>query len=248
MLLPPCETNGRFKNIEFILRKFGIEMDYNIVAESNPINQLENNEGVQDPRYFRVEYTPATDEFTEDLTTDVNYAITNGIYIPGISNARSMTQLPDNQFENNGNFEVSSIVRNIVNAESKYTTESTAMGGDAETAAIANEKLSNVQLDFGFYSYNKSTGGKLFTIGSADMIDNDKVTYDVSGTQFLTIISNTWLRDIDINMGIGNKSNAYDTMEFADAEDAKRVMTYTTVLPIAIIIFGIIVWLKRRHA
>ena len=248
MLLPPCETNGRFKNIEFILRKFGIEMDYNIVAESNPINQLENNEGVQDPRYFRVEYTPATDEFTEDLTTDVNYAITNGIYIPGISNARSMTQLPDNQFENNGNFEVSSIVRNIVNAESKYTTESTAMGGDAETAAIANEKLSNVQLDFGFYSYNKSTGGKLFTIGSADMIDNDKVTYDVSGTQFLTIISITWLRDIDINMGIGNKSNAYDTMEFADAEDAKRVMTYTTVLPIAIIIFGIIVWLKRRHA
>lgn len=248
MLLPPCETNGRFKNIEYILRKFGIEMDYNIVAESNPINQLENNEGVQDPRYFRVEYTPATDEFTEDLTTDVNYAITNGIYIPGISNARSMTQLPDNQFENNGNFEVSSIVRNIVNAESKYTTESIAMGGDAETAAVANEKLSNVQLDFGFYSYNKSTGGKLFTIGSADMIDNDKVTYDVSGTQFLTIISNTWLRDIDVDMGIGNKSNAYDTMEFADAEDAKRVMTYTTALPVAIIIFGIIVWLKRRHA
>lgn len=248
MLLPPCETNGRFKNIEYILRKFGIEMDYNIVAESNPINQLENNEGVQDPRYFRVEYTPATDEFTEDLTTDVNYAITNGIYIPGISNARSMTQLPDNQFENNGNFEVSSIVRNIVNAESKYTTESIAMGGDAETAAVANEKLSNVQLDFGFYSYNKSTGGKLFTIGSADMIDNDKVTYDVSGTQFLTIISNTWLRDIDVDMGIGNKSNAYDTMEFADAEDAKRVMTYTAALPVAIIIFGIIVWLKRRHA
>ena len=259
MLLPPCDTNGRFKNIEYILRKFGIEMDYNIVAESTPLNQLENTEGVQDPHFFRVEYTPATDEFTEDLTTDVNYAVNTGICIPGISNARSMTQLPDNQFENTGNFEVSSIVRNIMNTNEKYSTRSTAMGGDTDTAVIANEQLNNVQLDFGFYSYNKSTGGKLFTIGSADMIDDSMIIYDdvkktqyvhpyISGTNLLATMSNTWLKDIDVDIGIGNKSNSYDTMEFADASDAKRVMTYTSALPIAIIVFGIIVWLKRRHA
>ena len=80
------------------------------------------------------------------------------------------------------------------------------------------------------------------------MIDNDGVTYDVSGTQFLTLLSNTWLKDIDVDMGIGNKSNAYDTLEFADAKAAKKVMVKTTVLPISIMIFGILVWLKRRHA
>lgn len=248
MLLPPCETKGRFENIEYILRKFGIEIDYNIVADSNPVNQLENRESVQDPYFFKVEYPPKTDEFTEDLTTDLNYALSKGIYKNGISNARSMTQLPDNQFENNGNFEVSSIIRNISDTSGKYTTESKAMGGDEETAVYANDKLSGVQLDFGFYSYNKSTGGKLFTIGSSDMIDNDGVTYDVSGTQFLTLLSNTWLKDIDVDMGIGNKSNAYDTLEFADAKAAKKVMVKTTVLPISIMIFGILVWLKRRHA
>lgn len=248
MLLPPCETEGRFENIEYILRKFGIEMDYNIVAETNPTNQLQNRESVQDPYFFSVVYPPKTDDFTEDLTTDINYMISKGAYKSGISHARSMTQLPDNQFENNGNFEVSSVIRNIANTSGSYTTESKAMGGDAETAAYANDKLSNVQLDFGFYSYNKSTGGKLFAVGSSDMIDNDGVTYDVSGTQYLTIFSNTWLKDIDVDMGIGNKSNAYDTLEFADAKAAKKVMGMTTILPISIMLFGILVWLKRRHA
>ena len=49
-------------------------------------------------------------------------------------------------------------------------------------------------------------------------------------------------------MGIGNKATAYDYMEFKDEKEAKHVMALTAILPVAILIFGILVWIKRRHA
>ncbi|MBQ9898868.1 MAG: GldG family protein [Ruminococcus sp.] len=249
MLLAPCETEGRFNNIEYLLAKFELGMDYNIVTESYSGNQFHNSNDEQVPNFFRVEFTPFNSEFTQDLTTDINYMIDQGAYIPGISNTRSLYMLSTDTEA----IEKSEIIENVQNSlTGEYTTVSTAMGGDSETVA-ANSELSGINLDFGYYSYNKITGAKLIAIGSADIINSDledenRVSLYVSGSQYLTIFSNTWLYDGDVEMGIGNKVTSYDHMDFENAKDAESVLAIIIIVPIAVALIGVAVWLKRRYA
>ena len=73
-LIDPCDTKGRFYNIEAIMEKFGLILDYNIVTETTPANMLDDPDQNQNENYFRVEYPAGSrynDEFTQDLTSDL---------------------------------------------------------------------------------------------------------------------------------------------------------------------------------
>ncbi len=251
MILPPCETQGRFENIEYLLAKFELGMDYNLVREKNTDYIIKSDEENSDEssiklddRFFRVSYPAKSDEYTEDLTTDINELVTNGIYISGIGNTRSFSEITSESEM----IEKASVIENLPPAQdsSDYTTISEPMGGDDETAELAEQK-SNIPLVLGYYSYNKQTGAKLFVIGSDEPIIDD-VTETVLGTRALTLFSNTWLYDSDIDMGIGAKSNSYDTMTFADGNDASRTIQLFIIIPVIFALAGVAVWLKRRYA
>ena len=64
----------------------------------------------------------------------------------------------------------------------------------------------------------------------------------------LTLFSNTWLYNSDIDMGIGAKSNSYDTLTFDDADDAARTIRLFFIIPALFGLAGLAVWLKRRYA
>jgi len=252
ILAGPCDTEGRFKNFDKLLKTYGLEMDYNIVSEGSPSNQFKDHDDVQNPNYFRVTFPLKTDDFTQDLTTDLNTLIYKKLRVAGIYNTRSFGLLPESQY-NAEKIEVCSIIRNSADSEGNYSTVSKAMGGDKDTQDYANNKLNNKELDLGFYAYDRISGGKLFVVGSNDIIDSNLEpkylsSEDEYASKWLVIFANTWLFDNDVQMGIGNKVTAYDTMEFKDASEAKRLMGLTALLPAAILLFGICVWLKRRHA
>ncbi len=254
ILAGPCETEGRFKNIDTLLKNYGIEMDYNIISETSPSNQFNDNNDVQNPNYFRMSVVPKTDDFTQDLTTDLMTVIAANYNVSGIYNTRSFGQLPETQYDS-ASIEVCSLLRNYAAPATDgsdavyYTTVSKAMGGDEDTKKYANTKLSNTQLDLAFYAYHRVNGSKLFVIGSNDIIDSTLAPKDDEyASKTLVTFANTWLYDNDIQMGIGNKVTAYDTMNFKNADEAKRVMGITAILPASILLFGIAVWLKRRHA
>ena len=251
MLLAPSDTDGRFNNIEDILADYGIIMDYNVVTETSAANQLQDKNYEQNENFMRVEYPAATGDFSEDLTTEINYLVENGEYIAGIAGARSFAQMSEVSFENASKVEVSPIIRNVSSYDSDgnevYSTKSTPMGGDATTQAEA-EKLSGIQLDYGYYALDRVTGAKLIVTGSTDIIDKDAIAPSLSATQMLLTFSNTWLYDSDISMGIGNKLNAYDSMTFEDAGHAKKVLASIIIIPLALAAAGVIVWLRRRHA
>lgn len=245
MILPPCETEGRFENIEYLLAKFEIGMDYNLIREKNSDWQYRNLDSEQDDRYFRVSYPSKADDYTEDLTTDINQLVTDGMYIAGIANTRSFSELSSSSEM----IEKASIIENLPPSmdSTDYTTISEAMGGDEQTAEQAKEK-SNVPLVLGYYSYNKQTGAKLYVIGSDDALDDDRVTISIYGTRVMTLFSNTWLSDSDIDMGIGTKSNSYDIMTFEDGDDASRTINLFIIIPVVFALAGVAVWLKRRYA
>lgn len=251
-LLAPCETEGRFSNIEYLLEKFGISMDYNIVTESKSIYQLENREGEQNEYYFYVEYPEIanSDEnvTTVDLTSELNTLISKGEYVNGISNTRSFALLPETSITNAANLERNAVIVNVADESSSYSTVSHAMGGDDITAANAENNLNGIGLAFGYYSLDKVSGGKMLVTGSTDIIDNDMISSSVSGSETLLLFSNTWLYDTDVQMGIGNKETAYDTISFTDSKHAESILGLIIIVPIVVALVGVIVWLRRRHA
>lgn len=249
MILPPCETPGRFTNLEYLLEKFELTMDYNIIKEKNSQYQLQNLDSEQDPLFFRVTYPAAGEDNTEDLTTDINTLISNGTYVAGISNARSFSEISSDT----AMIEKYPVIENLPNAdpstsmEFQYTAESIGFGGDSSTAQAAEEKTDNF-LAMGYYSFNKQTGSKLWVIGSDDVISDERVTLFTYGTREMTLFSNTWLYDSDVDMGIGTKSNSYDYMHFENGEQAEKTLRIFTIVPIIIALCGVAVWLKRRYA
>ena len=80
------------------------------------------------------------------------------------------------------------------------------------------------------------------------MIDDNTLTYATYGTRMLTLFSNTWLYNSDIDMGIGAKSNSYDTLQFKDADAAAKTIRFFFIIPVVFALAGLAVWLKRRYA
>ena len=80
------------------------------------------------------------------------------------------------------------------------------------------------------------------------MIDSDEVAPAVNGAGTLTLFSNTWLYTIEDEIGIGNKVTAVDSMTFKDANEATTAIALTVIIPLAVAVIGVAVWLKRRHA
>ncbi|MBP5582248.1 MAG: Gldg family protein [Ruminococcus sp.] len=262
--IDPCDTKGRFTNIEAVMEEFGLILDYNIVTETTPANMMENPDQVQDENFIRVEYPAGANagaELTQDLTEDIN-TLVNGSnqFQPGISYTRSLTEIPEDAFPGASYIERSPIVKNTTGLDGSYTTVSKAMGGDDITAKEANEKLSGMSLDFGYYSYNKKSGAKLIVFGTTAPIDTvvctpsveipaDKVKpASTSATRMLMVFTNTWLYDSDIQFGVGNKINAYDYMRFDSASDATKTIVSLFILPVIIAVIGLAVWLKRRNS
>lgn len=244
MLLSPCDTEGRFENIEYLLAKFEIGMDYNIIKEKNAKWQLQDLESKQSEYYFTVSYPYKSEDYTEDLTTELNDLVASGTYTAGVSNIRSFYELTSS----GAMIEKASIIENLPTAmdSEEYTTISEPWGGDDITSAEARKK-SNQPLSMGYYSYNKQTGAKLIVIGCDEPIDNS-LNLKTFGTRRLAIFSNTWLYSSDVDLGIENKFNSYDTMTFADGKEASRTIKLFFVVPVIVALFGLCVWLKRRNA
>ena len=271
-LLDPCDTKGRFDNIEKIMEEFGLILDYNIVTESSPQNMLYDPNKQQNENFIRVEYPAGSQynsEFTQDLTSDLNMILSGAnaegsnqktTLIAGISYPRSLTEIPEDTFPKAAYVERSPIITNTTDGNGDYSTVSKSMGGDETTAKEADEKLSGIKLEFGYYSYNKQNNSKLIVIGTTAPIDDVVCTPTVelsqdsdnvsstSGTRTLIVFSNTWLYDSEIQFGVGNKINSYDRMIFKDSKDATGVIAILYIIPAVIAAFGVFVWLRRRNS
>ncbi len=246
--MAPVDSDVIFTNIEDILEQYEIEMQYNVVEESNPEYILNNNEGESDPRILRVDYPQVTEEYTVDLTTAINSLISSEGLVGGISNSRTFTFFDaDSEF-----IEKTSIIDNMstinsITGEYSYTAQSVPFGGNKDTAEKA-ESLSGQLLSMGCYSFNKQTGSKIIAIGTTDVLDSEAITLSCAVSQQLVQNSLIWLFNSDYEMNIGSKISSYDYMSFDNADHAENVMKIFTIVPFCLAAVGVIVWLKRRHS
>lgn len=90
---------------------------------------------------------------------------------------------------------------------------------------------------------------KLAVFGNADFLDDTHLQdsrYIVAVYLYLSTIS--WMYDTDVDMGIDSKSTVYDEISLPDANSARSLMIVFAALPVAIIIIGVGVWVKRRNS
>lgn len=263
--MAPIEDNIRFTNIEKILIKYDIDMQYNIVEETNPNNLLSStsiqNSMAQeesdtadipsDPRTFMVDYTPTTDSFTEDLTSDIISLVEDEGLIGGISNTRTFTGIASTS----SFIEKSPIIQTVYNQDEilgvgGYSAISVPYGGDEDTAKYA-ESLNGTYgsaLYPGFYSYNKQNGSKVIAIGTTDVLDMNSMSPSIMMSYQLVQNSLIWLFDSNYDMNIGTKSASFDYMSFPSDKEATSALRIFVIVPICIAVVGLLVWLKRRHS
>lgn len=241
--IAPVDSDGRFENIEEILEDYELGIDYNIVKETASERMLNNRDYEQDEYVFQTTFTEATEEYTVDLTAEMIDLVEAGGLVSGISNTRSLYQIPTSS----GFIEKSSILTNVSDDTLGYTTVVESLGGDA-SAMTENDLLNNIQLELGFYSLNKQTNSKLILFGTTDLLDEEAISASVSVTQQLVLNTVVWLYNSDIDMEIGSKERAFDYMSFSSAEKAEATLRIFTIVPICIAFIGLFVWLKRRHS
>ncbi len=262
--MSPNKETTRYTNIESIMGDFGIAMDYDIVRETS--SDLYFDE--EDPYTFRVSLVAADEESGEiDITSGLADLVNSGIR-PIMSDTRSFYMLDQPA---DTSLKYGSLMQTAANTTDDFGNRaSTAVGEkygyidpDAEEnmkevqvgdTTIRNVVVNNTVLDLAMYSTSTlRSDAKIMVMGNAEFIDDATMQDDTKNSQMiipvnlmLAVFSWMYDSDLDIDMHIDDKENRHDSMEFASENDANATAVVLAVVPAAVGLIGLGVWLKRR--
>lgn len=217
-------------NIDAFLAEWGIEVGSGVVGETNN-NNLASGTTLYAMRNFIAE---------NDYSTDVSQ-----LSLPVISyNARPVNLLFDN--------------RSNVSTTALLTTEDTAfiltdemqeLAQSGVEPEIVNGSYNTMALSskYTFDSDNNQVTSNLLVYGSSDMLDEGLTgtTYYNNGDYFVSIVNTMVGKNSGITIVAKDLSAATFDTDVAKATTAFWV--FIILIPAAILITGIVIWLRRRH-
>lgn len=217
-------------NIDAFLAEWGIEVGSGVVGETNN-NNLASGTTLYAMRNFIAE---------NDYSTDVSQ-----LSLPVISyNARPVNLLFDN--------------RSNVSTTALLTTEDTAfiltdemqeLAQSGVEPEIVNGSYNTMALSskYTFDSDNNQVTSNLLVYGSSDMLDAGLTgtTYYNNGDYFVSIVNTMVGKNSGITIVAKDLSAATFDTDVAKATTAFWV--FIILIPAAILITGIVIWLRRRH-
>jgi len=234
-LMSPNSSTEEYENIEDLMFEYNIAMDYNRLYESD------RNSVVNEDKYTIAVSLPEAVEGSEvDLTSELNSIIEQGIY-PYMCESRTFKNVsgPDASIVQTG-----SLLQADVYSEqnTSSTIKSESYGGNEKV------ELGNT-LDLAFYSLNTQNNSKMLVMGNAEFMDDEHVSAGFTIIPlYLCLSSITWMYDSDVDMEIEDKTRSFDNMTFEDSNQAKSVMAILIAIPVAFVVIGAGVWLKRRNS
>jgi hypothetical protein len=251
-LMSPVKDNIKFSNIEDIMAEFCIAMDYDRVYETDSslhadgdaytimcnLTEVSDDEDTTDDEYS--EYIDIT---AVNTSTDSSIDLTSGLIDNGFD-----TYMP----ESRSFYEVYTENFSTMSLNTLITANTTAVGEpyggiNDDPDDITNEVNG---LTLAMYSMDNSRNeAKIVCFGSADFITDDSLEdgYFVNPV-YLLLSTVSWMYDSDVDMGIENKENTYDTMNFSGASQADGIMILFVAVPVVIAVIGLTVWIRRRKA
>lgn len=234
-LMSPDSSSERYTNIEDLMFKYNLAMDYNRLYESDK-NKIVNN----DKYTIAVSLPEAAENSDVDLTTDLNTIIEQGIY-PYMCESRTFTTVtgPDSMIVQTGSL----LQADVYSVQNTSATIKSEPYGGTEKVELGNT------LDLAYYAHNTQNDSKMIVMGNAEFMDDEHVSAGFTIIPlYLCLSSITWMYDSDVDMEIEDKTRSFDNMVFDDANQAKSVMAIMIAIPIVFVVCGAGVWLKRRNS
>lgn len=234
-LMSPDSSTERYTNIEDLMFRYNLAMDYNRLYESDK-NKIVNND-----KYTIAVSLPETAENSDvDLTTDLNTIIEQGIY-PYMCESRTFKTVtgPDSMIVQTGSL----LQADVYSVQNTSATIKSEPYGGTEKVELGNT------LDLAYYAHNTQNDSKIIVMGNAEFMDDEHVSAGFTIIPlYLCLSSITWMYDSDVDMEIEDKTRSFDNMVFDDANQAKSVMAIMIAIPIVFVVCGAGVWLKRRNS
>lgn len=241
-LMSPNEDDVVYKNFESIMHSFGIGMDYDIVAETDPTLYVGNQ------YTYQVSLVASDSDYSANLTDEL-IDMTNSGYYAYMRDSRSFYQITGTE---DSTLQVESLMQTVSKQDSLGNSVATAIGeaygGGKDTQDIAGGQ----PLDLAMYSMSPARNdAKILVFGNAEFIDDKNVQEDYMIIPVYLMLSTiTWMydSDLDIDMGIADKAKDYDYMTMNSEVEANTTAAVFTIVPFVVALIGAGVWLGRRYS
>ncbi len=239
-MMSPNDDDLIYKNIGSVMESFGIRMDYDIVAETDP------DLYVGDPYTYQVSLVASDSDYSANLTDEL-IEMTNSGYYAYMRNSRSFYRIDGTS---DTTLQIESLIQTVSSTDELGNSISSAVGepygGDAE------EEISGAPLDLAMYSMSPARNdAKMLVFGNAEFIDDVNLQEDYMIIPvYLMLSSITWMydSDLDLDMGIADKAKDYDYMVMNSETEANTVAVLFMAAPFVIALIGAGVWLGRRYS
>ncbi len=240
-LMSPNDDEVIYKNIESIMTDFGIGMDYDIVAETDPTIY------VGDPYTFRINLVASDSDYSANLTTEL-IDMTNSGYYAYMRNTRSFYQFNN---ASDSTLQIESLMQTVSTQDALGNSVSSAIG-EAYGGAEDNEDIVGTTLDLAMYSMSPARNdAKILAFGNAEFIDDENLQEDYMIIPVYLMLSTiTWMydSDLDMDMGIADKAKDYDYMILNSEAAANSTVVLFIAVPFVVALIGAGVWLGRRYS
>lgn len=226
LLMSPCSKELAFTNFEAVMSNFGIAMDYDTVYETNSDYHVSGDNTTVMCELNELD----EDSEAADLTSSL---IDQGLYTY-MPQSRSFTYNTDG-----GTFTVEPLI----------TTYDTAVGDPYGGTSDDPDEVSGA-LTLALYSESpRYNNAKCVAFGNAEFLDDEHLTSEtVIVPVYLYLSTISWMYDSDVDMEIEAKTTDSDYIDLGTESFATKLIVVFTILPIAIMVLGIGIWIKRRNS
>lgn len=249
-MMTPEKADMRYKNIEAIMDDFCIAMDYDRVYETD--NDYHVSGDAYTVQCNLVESDSSDDSDSSDSYIDitaVNDASSNTVDLTsGLIDSGIYTFMPESRsFYTASNENYSSLTMgDLIRTNTSAVGE--PYGGTDDDPANITDDVNGLTLSM--YSMDETrNSAKVVVFGSAEFINDERLKDDYFVNPVYLLLSTiSWMKSSDVDMGIEDKENVYDTIDFVEQSRATSTIWVFLAVPVVIAVAGLCIWAGRRKA
>lgn len=229
LLMTPSMDDTDFDNLELLMQRFCIGMDYDRVYESDPKRHASGDQFT-----YLVELMPPSEESEIDLTSAL---IEDTTIVPYMPDARSFYSIYGSNYT-------------TCKIDTLISTQATAVAEPFGGKQTDPEEVKGQELTLAMYSMDSiRNNAKMTVFGSAEFLTDESMKSDFFiAPLYLYLSTITWMYNSDVDMNIDNKQKTYDELPINSSNAARGMMGVFLAAPCIVLIAGAVVWLRRRDA
>ena len=218
-------VGGDMPNLDGVLNAYGISRDKDVVIDPNPSNYYN-----QDPSYFRPSYT----------SHQVNEKLVSGKYNMLLLQPCSISTMDVKK----NSLTVEPLLQSSTGAYGKigqYTTLTKEAGDLPGPLSVS------VAVTDSYYTDKQHTA-KLVVVGSTSILNAQADAAVSGGNSAFLVSAMSWMRGQESSQYIAPKTSSNLKLQMTSQDALVIILVTLVIIPLAIIVLGVVVYLRRRNS